>query len=90
LHFGTSFTEEQQREGIEYNCEREEPIQIPEQATIPSTTTPDGATKFAAMSGTDAATCTRERPDMSAFALEDGVVYHSYSTYSRGLDGLWT
>ncbi|MGI8738756.1 MAG: DUF899 family protein [Gammaproteobacteria bacterium] len=26
---------------------------------------------------------------MSAFALEDGVVYHAYSTYARGLDGLW-
>jgi predicted dithiol-disulfide oxidoreductase (DUF899 family) len=26
---------------------------------------------------------------MSAFALEDGVVYHVYSTYARGLDGLW-
>ena len=26
---------------------------------------------------------------MSAFALEDGVVYHTYSTYARGLDGLW-
>ena len=25
---------------------------------------------------------------MSAFALEDGVVYHTYSTYARGLDGL--
>ena len=24
-----------------------------------------------------------------AFALEDGVVYHTYSAYSRGLDGLW-
>jgi predicted dithiol-disulfide oxidoreductase (DUF899 family) len=22
-------------------------------------------------------------------ALEDGVVYHTYSTYARGLDGLW-
>jgi predicted dithiol-disulfide oxidoreductase (DUF899 family) len=21
--------------------------------------------------------------------LEDGVVYHTYSTYARGLDGLW-
>jgi predicted dithiol-disulfide oxidoreductase (DUF899 family) len=31
----------------------------------------------------------RDRPGMSAFAIEDGVVYHSYSTYSRGLDGLW-
>ena len=26
---------------------------------------------------------------MSAFALEDGVVYHTYSAYERGLDGLW-
>ena len=26
---------------------------------------------------------------MSAFALEDGVVYHTYSTYARGVDGLW-
>src|SRR5207237_10489714 len=26
---------------------------------------------------------------MSAFALEDGVVYHAYSAYARGLDGLW-
>ncbi|TMH65037.1 MAG: DUF899 domain-containing protein, partial [Betaproteobacteria bacterium] len=26
---------------------------------------------------------------MSAFVLEDGVVYHAYSTYARGLDGLW-
>ena len=26
---------------------------------------------------------------MSAFALDDGVVYHTYSTYARGLDALW-
>jgi hypothetical protein len=26
---------------------------------------------------------------MSAFALEDGVVRHTYSSYARGLDGLW-
>ena len=26
---------------------------------------------------------------MSAFVLEDGSVYHTYSTYARGLDGLW-
>ena len=41
------------------------------------------------MAGTDAATFTRERPGMSAFALEDGVVYHTYSTFGRGLDALW-
>ncbi len=31
-----------------------------------------------------------EGPGMSAFAFDDGVVYHTYSAYSRGLDGLWT
>ncbi len=44
---------------------------------------------FAATVGTDWATFTRERPGLSALALEDGVVYHTYSSYSRGLDGLW-
>jgi predicted dithiol-disulfide oxidoreductase (DUF899 family) len=27
-----------------------------------------------------------EDPGLSAFALEDGIVYHTYSTYARGLD----
>jgi hypothetical protein len=44
--------------------------------------------KFAAMCGTDAATYQRDRPGMSAFVLEDGVVYHTYSTYARGVDGI--
>jgi predicted dithiol-disulfide oxidoreductase (DUF899 family) len=44
---------------------------------------------IAAGVGTDWPTFIRERPGMSAFALEDGVVYHTYSTYARGLDGLW-
>jgi len=92
--FGVGFTEEQQREGgIEYNYRREAASQLPGSerpvAEISSRSTPDGATLFAAMSGTDTATYTRERPGMSAFALEDGVVYHAYSTYARGLDGLW-
>ncbi len=51
--------------------------------------TDEGLVAFVAMSGTDVATYTRERPGMSAFALEDGVVYHAYSAYARGLDGLW-
>ncbi|RWP01536.1 MAG: DUF899 domain-containing protein [Mesorhizobium sp.] len=85
FEFDVSFTEEQQREeGIEYNYVRETPL-----AEIPSRTTADGSTTFAAMSGTDTATYTRERPGMSTFVLEDGVVYHAYSTYARGLDGLW-
>jgi predicted dithiol-disulfide oxidoreductase (DUF899 family) len=39
--------------------------------------------------GTDWETYRREGPGVSAFALEDGVVYHVYSAYARGLDGLW-
>jgi predicted dithiol-disulfide oxidoreductase (DUF899 family) len=92
--FNVSFTEAQQRDGaVEYNYEREAARQLRggegSVAEIPSRSTPDGATTFAAMSGTDAATYARERPGMSAFALQDGVVYHTYSTYSRGVDGLW-
>jgi predicted dithiol-disulfide oxidoreductase (DUF899 family) len=84
--FHVRFTEEQQRVGgIEYNYRREPPLQTREG----SKSGDEGATVFAAMSGTDPATYTRERPGMSAFSLEDGVVYHTYSTYARGLDGLW-
>jgi predicted dithiol-disulfide oxidoreductase (DUF899 family) len=39
--------------------------------------------------GTDWETFRREGPGMSAFVLEDDVVYHTYSTYERGLDILW-
>jgi len=85
--FNISFTEEQQRsQGIDYNFQREPALQWrPEQAS-------GGAVAeltFATMCGTDTATYHRDRPGMSAFVLEDGVVYHTYSTYSRGLDGLW-
>ena len=31
-----------------------------------------------------------EGPGMSAFALDDGVVHHTYSAYARGVDALWT
>jgi len=41
------------------------------------------------MCGTDVPTYGRERPGMSAFAVEDGVVYHTYSTYARGVDSIW-
>jgi predicted dithiol-disulfide oxidoreductase (DUF899 family) len=41
------------------------------------------------MAGTDWETYRREGPGMSAFALQDGTVYHTYSTYGRGLDILW-
>jgi predicted dithiol-disulfide oxidoreductase (DUF899 family) len=90
--FNVWFTEDQQREGaVEYNYRREAASRSrgAEEPGIPSRSTPDGAATFAAMSGTDVAAYTRERPGMSAFVLEDGVVYHTYSTYARGLDGLW-
>ena len=45
--------------------------------------------RLAAASGVDWPTYRREAPGMSAFALEDGVVYHAYSAYARGIDGLW-
>ncbi|PSH70735.1 DUF899 domain-containing protein [Phyllobacterium brassicacearum] len=77
--FSTSFTAEQQREGIEYNYVREPKLEAASGGDDP----------FAAMSGTDSDTYTRERPGISAFALEDGAVYHTYSAYSRGVDGIW-
>jgi predicted dithiol-disulfide oxidoreductase (DUF899 family) len=45
--------------------------------------------EIASSTGTDWATYREESPGMSAFVREDGVVYHTYSAYSRGLDGLW-
>ena len=89
--FNVWFTEEQQREGgIEYNYRREPLSQAPRtDADTSSRRTPEGSTTFAAMSGTDPATYTRERPGVSAFCLEDGRIHHVYSAYARGLDGLW-
>jgi predicted dithiol-disulfide oxidoreductase (DUF899 family) len=88
--FNVSFTEEQQREGaIEYNYRRE-PAWTALGVGDSLTKRGEGpVAENAAMTGTDVATYTRERPGMSAFVLEDGVVYHTYSTYARGLDGLW-
>lgn len=80
--FNVFFSEEQQKQGgIEYNYVREEALDWRGNK--------GPVADMAAASGTDAATYTRERPGMSAFALEDGVIYHTYSTYARGLDGLW-
>src|ERR1700730_17708427 len=46
-------------------------------------------TELTASVGTDWPTYRREGPGVSAFALEDGVVYHTYSAYGRGIDVLW-
>jgi predicted dithiol-disulfide oxidoreductase (DUF899 family) len=80
--FNVALTEEQQREGdFEYNYRRG--------GAMDAGQIPEPVAAFAAGCGTDALSFTRDRPGMSAFALEDGVVYHTYSTYARGLDGLW-
>jgi predicted dithiol-disulfide oxidoreductase (DUF899 family) len=80
--FNIAFTEAQQRDGgVEYNYRRE--------SAWPLRGSEGPVAEIAATTGTDAATYIRERPGVSAFALEDGVVYHTYSAYARGLDGLW-
>jgi predicted dithiol-disulfide oxidoreductase (DUF899 family) len=87
--FNASLTEEQQRQGAEYNYRREPALTV---RGIGDALTKQGegpVAEMAAMTGTDVATYTRERPGMSAFVLEDGVVYHTYSAYARGLDALW-
>jgi len=97
--FNVSLTEEQQRTGgVEYNYRRE-PVEHVDRALEgretgqwggDSETSDDGpVSEMAARCGIDAATYLRERPGMSAFVLEDGAVYYAYSTYARGLDGLW-
>ena len=88
--FNVSLTAEQQREGdFEYNYRREAAWQLRDDEGIASRMPGTPVADNAAMTGTDVATYTRERPGMSAFVLEHGVVYHTYSTYARGLDGLW-
>ncbi len=81
--FNVSITEAQQRAGgVEYNYRRGG-------HPIVATEFPEPVHQFAATCGTDAATYVRDRPGMSTFVMEDGIVYHTYSTYARGLDGLW-
>jgi predicted dithiol-disulfide oxidoreductase (DUF899 family) len=92
--YSVAFTElEQSSGGIEYNYRRE--AAMPEAAmrrTLPEwnalgSEAPVG--QIAAATGTDVATYLRERPGVSAFALRDGEVYHTYSCFARGFDSLW-
>ena len=81
--YGVSFTEQQQRDGIiDYNYRRGG-------HALDATPPLEPVVKLAAMCGTDAPTYGRARAGLSAFVLEDGVVYHTYSTYERGVDSLW-
>jgi predicted dithiol-disulfide oxidoreductase (DUF899 family) len=81
--FNVSFTAAQQRDGtVEYNYRRGGHAMD----LVPP---PPPVVQFASTCGTDAPSYARDRPGMSAFVQEDGVVYHTYSAYARGLDGLW-
>ena len=81
--FNVSVTEEEQRGGpVDYNYGSRDMRPFID-------ATEGGAAENAVRCGTDTATYLREAPGVSAFALEDGVVYHTYSAYARGVDGLW-
>lgn len=84
--FSVEFTAQQQEQGtVKYNYQSEPVFSRRDKQ--------DGGSvedEFAAMCGIDRAAFHRERPGMSAFIMEDDVVYHTYSAYSRGLDGLWS
>src|SRR6476469_2869120 len=83
--FAVSFTEEQQRrEGdIEYNYRREPAWQMRDDGGMANRMSGNPVADNAFIAGTDVATYIRERPGMSAFALDDGVVYHTYSAFAR-------
>src|SRR5581483_5670472 len=88
--FNVSYTEQQQQLGaVEYNY-RQGDTSSRTHDNAANEVAAQAMAKFAAGTGTDFATFARQTPGMSAFALEDGVVYHTYSTYARGLDGLWS
>ncbi len=94
----TSPSSSSARGGVEYNYRREGAAP-PERAfeeretrkwrRRPESGGEGVVAQVAAMTGTDVATYTRESPGMSAFALEDDVVYHTYAAVARGVDGLW-
>ena len=80
--FNTSHTPEQQQSGAtDYNFRTNDMRSVAED--------PAWAAGLLAGIGTSWATYREESPGMSAFVLEDGAVYHTYTAYSRGLDGLW-
>jgi len=81
--FNVSITEQQQRDGsAEYNYARGGHVMDLKMPPVP-------VVQFAASCGTDAPTYVRDRPGLSTFVREDGIVYHTYSTYARGLDAIW-
>jgi predicted dithiol-disulfide oxidoreductase (DUF899 family) len=79
--FAASRTPEDLLEGGEYNYERYGGMTPAMEAGAVATS--------AERSGTTPAEYLLEAPGMSAFALSDGVVHHTYSAYARGLDAPW-
>lgn len=77
--FGVSATREQQNQGIEYNYQP-----MPSITELLETGAEGPFADLAAAVGTDVAGYMTELPGLSAFVIEDGVVYHTYSTYARG------
>jgi predicted dithiol-disulfide oxidoreductase (DUF899 family) len=80
FEYGVGLTERQQDQGYIYNFQEKPPIPRDAEGV------PAG---HAAMCGVDLRTYLHELPGMSAFVMEDGAIYHTYSTYARGLDALW-
>jgi predicted dithiol-disulfide oxidoreductase (DUF899 family) len=79
--FGVTHTEDEWRAGaVEYNF-RTVDFRPAEESPV--------LAEWAATVGTDFATYRREGPGLSAFVLKDGVVYHTYSAYERGVDAIW-
>ncbi len=82
--FSVSFTEQQQRTGsVDYNYRSMDVTPVLQAGGK------GPVAELGAMTGVDAATYQRDLPGMSAFVLENGVVYHTYSAYERGVDGVW-
>lgn len=88
--FNVWITEEKQREGAEYNYR----IEAPTSDVFRWRPGQEGGgdlaeDRLAAACGVDALAYHRDRPGMSAFALEDGSICHAYSTYARRGCLLW-
>lgn len=81
--FNVAVTETQQQAGTgDYNYARRI-------HALDAPTPPAPVVEIAAGCGTDARSFMRDRPGLSAFVRDDGAIYHTYSTYSRGVDALW-
>ncbi len=94
--FQAAHTEEQEKSGVvEYNFREvvqgggSQSEMLDLRPSVEADEESRWLTKIASSVGTDWATYRRESPGVSAFVLEDGIVYHTYSAYARGLDGLW-